>query len=206
MLLLHGPVVGEALFGEACGQRGDQILEGAPGRIAELTGGRRRLEDDGSHGAPAPQLRTRLPGAIQPLEEELSAPWGDEIDDMRSVLWHNRKRSRSAAARLRPCPSISPTDLSPADTPRSGQDLRNRLAHKRTLSEFASDRSINVNGHQLGASAAMIVLGTNDLAGLLISRAVAIQFVGGRLRHGWHRGRLSRSDWSDFRALPPARR
>jgi hypothetical protein len=45
--------------------------------------------------------------------------------------------------------------------------------------------------------------GTSDLAALAISREVAIQCAGERLRHGWRRGRLSRSDWSDFRAVPP---
>src|SRR5271169_1905571 len=49
---LHRPVVGEALFGEARGQRSDQILEGATGRVAELIGGGRRLDDDGSHSTP----------------------------------------------------------------------------------------------------------------------------------------------------------
>ena len=49
---LHGLRVGYALFGEAGGQRGDQILEGAPSRVAEQTGGGRGLDHDGSHRAP----------------------------------------------------------------------------------------------------------------------------------------------------------
>src|ERR1700739_3699038 len=39
-----------------------------------------------------------------------------------------------------------------------------------------------------------------------ITRAVAIQFPGERLRHGSRRGPPAPSDWSDFRAVPPARR
>ena len=40
---------------------------------------------------PARKVRARLPGAIEPLAEELSSLWGDDLADVRSQLWHNPK-------------------------------------------------------------------------------------------------------------------
>lgn len=70
--------MGEALFREACGQRRDQILEGASGRVAELIGGGRGLDDDGSHSATAILLYAPLRTAI--VEDTDGVTWftGDQ--------------------------------------------------------------------------------------------------------------------------------